>query len=158
MADLPNPHDALFRATFEDPRLTAAFLRDHLPNRIAAQLADTIPEKIDGTFVDEALAGSQSDALFKVETRSGDLAYAFILIEHKSVPESALPLQMASYMIRVWRRHTKEHGEASLRKLPPIIPLVLYAGKRKWTVPEGLCEMIAGEPELFSAWRILYSA
>ena len=77
MPDLPKPHDALFRAAFEDPRLAAAFLRDHLPNEIAAQLVDATPEKIDGSFVDEALAGSQSDALYKVRTKSGDPAYVF---------------------------------------------------------------------------------
>ena len=148
MPELPNPHDALFRATFEDPRLAAAFLRDHLPNGIAAHLADTIPEKIDGSFVDEALTSSQSDALFKVQTKSGKPAYLYFLLEHKSIPETALPLQLASYMIRVWRRHAKEHGDASLRALPPIVPLVLYAGSRRWTVPEGLGQMIAGDPEL----------
>ena len=148
MTDISNPHDALFRAAFEDPALAGAFLRDHLPNEISGHLADTPPEKVDGSFVDEALAGSQSDALFRVRTRTGDMAWCYLLIEHKSTPDPALPLQLASYMTRIWRRHVKEHGPASLRKLPPIVPIVLYAGERRWTVPDGLGEMITGGPAL----------
>ena len=148
MADLPNAHDALFRAAFEDPSLAAAFLRDHLPNRIAALLDVTRPEKIDGSFVDEALSGSQSDALYKVRTRFGTPVYCYLLIEHKSTPDTGLPLQLAHYMIRIWRRHVTENGTASRRNLPPIVPLVLYAGERRWTVPDGLGEMIAGPSEL----------
>ena len=148
MADLPNAHDALFRAAFEDPKLAEAFLRDHLPNGIAALLDVTRPEKIDGSFIDEALAGSQSDALFRVTTRSGKPAYCYLLIEHKSTPDTALPLQLANYMVQIWRRHVKENGTASLWMLPPIVPLVLYAGERRWSVPDGLGDMIAGPPEL----------
>ena len=51
-------------------------------------------------------------------------------------------------MIQIWRRHAREHGDASLRALPPIVPLVLYTGSRRWTVPEGLGQMIAGDPDL----------
>ena len=148
MADLPNAHDALFRAAFEDPKLAEAFLRDHLPNGIAALLDVTRPEKIDGSFIDEALAGSQSDALFRVTTRSGKPAYCYLLIEHKSTPDTALPLQLANYMVQIWRRHVKENGTASRRMLPPIVPLVLYAGEQRWSVPDGLGDMIAGPPEL----------
>ena len=148
MADLPTPHDALFRAAFEDTNLAAAFLRDHLPNAIAALLDVTRPEKVDATFIDEALAGSQSDALFKVSTRSGKPVWCYLLIEHKSTPDIALPLQLAHYMIRIWRRHVTEYGPAALRRLPPIVPMVLYHGERRWSVPEGLGEMIAGDPDL----------
>ncbi|WP_419737880.1 Rpn family recombination-promoting nuclease/putative transposase [Ruegeria sp.] len=144
MPDLNTPHDALFRAAFEDPHLAAAFFREHLPNRIAAHLGEITPERIDGSFIDEALAGSQSDALFRVRTRTGDPAYLFLL-EHKSTPDPGLPLQLASYMVRIWKRHAKEHGPAAL---PPIIPMVLYTGQRRWTVPDGLAPMIAGDAAL----------
>ena len=101
MADLPNAHDALFRATFEDPSLVAAFLRDHLPNTLAAMLDVSAPEKVDGSFVDQALSGSQSDALYKVRTRTGQPVYCYLLIEHKSTPDTGLPLQLGYYMVQM---------------------------------------------------------
>ena len=148
MAEMHTPHTALFRAAFDAPDLAAAFLRDHLPDEIAALLDVRRPEKLDATFIDAALAGSQSDALFKVTTRSGTPALCYLLIEHKSTPDIALPLQLASYMIRIWRRHVSEHGPDAQRKLPPIVPMVLYHGERRWNVPDGLGDMITGDPAL----------
>jgi len=54
-----------------DPARAGAFLHDHLPNDIAGHLADTLPVILDGSFVDEALAGSRSDLLLEVALRSG---------------------------------------------------------------------------------------
>ncbi len=139
MADLPRPHDALFRALLCDPERARDFLRDHLPNDIAGQLADTLPEIIEGSFVDEALAGSQSDLLLKVRLATGRDAFAYVLAEHKSTPDPGLPLQLASYMVRIWKRH----GRTSKTGLPPIIPLVVYHGTDRWSVPDGLAEMVA---------------
>lgn len=142
MADLPTPHDALFRALLSDPERARDFLRDHLPNDIAGQLADTLPEIIEGSFVDEALAGSQSDLLLKVRLATGRDAFVHVLAEHKSTPDPGLPLQLASYMVRIWKRHAWT-SSAGIRALPPIIPLVVYHGADRWSVPDGLAGMIA---------------
>ncbi len=46
-------------------------------------------------------------------------------------------------MVRIWQRHAEGCAER-LRNLPPVIPLVLYTGTARWTVPEGLAEMFGG--------------
>ena len=148
MSDLPNPHDALFRAVFEILRLAIAFLRDHLPNSVAGHLVLEDLERAEGSFIDETLVGSQSDALFRAPVRGGGSAFVYLLLEHKSWPDPALPLQLAGYMLRIWRRHVREAGSGALRALPPIVPVVLYAGSRRWTVAEGLGQMVAGPPDL----------
>jgi len=138
----PTPHDALFRALTADPVRARALLRDHMPNDIAGRLADTPPRIIEGTFVDEALRGSQSDLLMEVETETGNLAFLYVLVEHKSTPDPGVVLQVASYMIRIWQRHAQGRAER-FRALPPIIPLVGYSGSAPWTVPTELSEMMA---------------
>ena len=148
MADLPNPHDKFFRALLSDPGRAHDFLRDHLPNSVAGRLTNDPPEIIEGSFVDEALAGSQSDLLLKFRLASGGSAFAYLLAEHKSTPDPGLPLQLASYMVRIWKRHAGAYAER-LRALPPIIPVVVYHGDANWTVAGGLGEMIdADDPEL----------
>ncbi len=109
-------------------------LSDHLSGAIAGQLADTLPEIIEGSVVDEALAGSQSDLLLKVRLATGRDACAYVLAEHTSTPDPGLPLQRASSMVRIWKRH----GRTSKTGLPPIIPLVVHHGTDRW-----LAEMAA---------------
>ena len=138
------PHDALFRVILSDGERAAAFLRDHLPNEIAGLLADTQPTVMEGTFVDEALASSQSDVLLKAELKSGKSAYIYVLAEHKSWTDPALPLQLARYTLRVWERHAGGRAE-DLRALPPVIPIVVYHGVSGWTVAASISDMIAAD-------------
>ena len=148
MAGLPTPHDALFRALLSDPERARAFLRDHLPASLSGRLADTPPETVGGGFVDEALAGSRSDLLLRVGLAAGGDAFIYVLVEHKSTPDPGLPLQLASYMVRIWKRHAGTSA-ARLRALPPIVPVVVYHGAADWTVPESLRGMIAADgPDL----------
>ncbi len=142
------PHDGLFRALVSDPGRAAALIRDHLPNRIVGLLADTPPVPLDGGFVDEALRGSQSDMLFKVELATGGPAFVYALVEHKSYPDPGTPLQLANYMVQIWKRHAQGRADR-LRALPPIIPVVFYHGGTRWSVGEGLGAMLAtDDPEL----------
>ena len=148
MAEIPTPHDRFFRALLSDPERARDFMRDHLPNGISGQLADSLPEIVQESFVDEALAGSQSDLLLKARLTSGGDAFVYVLVEHKSTSEPGLPLQLASYMVRIWKRHAGTSA-ARLRALPPIVPVVVYHGAANWTAPASLRDMIdADDPEL----------
>jgi len=115
---------------------------DHLPEAIREQLADEPGVSLeDGSFVDDELRGSQTDRLFSASLKDGRRALIYTLLEHKSAPELATPLQLLRSVMRIWERDTG--GEASkLRALPPVIPLVIYHGKARWSVPTGLSEMI----------------
>lgn len=139
-----NPHDALFKALLSDPQRAGAFLRDHLPNEIAGRLSAALPALVDGSYVDEALRDTRSDLLFRVELTSGEAAFVFVLIEHKSAPDPAVALQLAGYMVQIWKRHAGDGGAGGLRSLPPIIPMVCYHGAAKWRAPGGIAELIAG--------------
>ena len=135
------PHDALFRAILDSPDRAAVLIREYLPEELRQELAETSPRLVDGSFVDEALRGSQSDRLFEVDLKDGKPALVYVLIEHKSTPELRTPLQLLGYQLRIWDRHARGQG-GSFRALPPIVPLVFYHGRESWTVPRSLFEMI----------------
>ena len=97
----PTPHDDLFRALLSDRERAGAFLRDHLPNEIAGHLQSDPPEIVEGSFSNEALRSTQSDVLLEVKTKGDDPAFVYVLAEHKSTPDIALPLQLAGYMVEI---------------------------------------------------------
>ena len=96
----PTLHDDLFRV-LSDRERAGAFLRDHLPNEIAGHLHVDPPEIVEGSFIDEALRSTQSDVLLEVKTKSNDPTFVYVLAEHKSTPDIALPLQLAGYMVEI---------------------------------------------------------
>jgi len=136
-----DPHDKLFRALLDDPERARALLWEHLPPGIVAELADAAPEPVAGSFVDAALQGSQSDRLFRATLRDGRTAYVYTLLEHKSAPDPRTPIQLLTYMARIWDRHVAETGGDPAR-LPAIIPLVIYHGRRPWNVPTSVLDAI----------------
>ncbi|HEX9708502.1 MAG TPA: Rpn family recombination-promoting nuclease/putative transposase [Candidatus Thermoplasmatota archaeon] len=56
-----------------------------------------------------------------------------------------MALQLLRYVTRVWDHHIRQGGAPPL---PPVIPLVLYHGGRRWTVPEELSALLDPPPEL----------
>ncbi len=141
MTQPSDPHDKLFRALLEDPERARALLCAHLPAEIVAELADAPPEPVAGSFVDAALQGSQSDRLFRVALKDGRAAYIYTLLEHKSAPDPRTPIQLLTYMARIWDRHLAETG-GSPDRLPAIIPMVIYHGQRPWTVPTSVLDAL----------------
>ncbi len=133
-------HDALFRAIIDDKDRAAALLRDYLPERISAQMADTPPKRVAGSFIDEDAHLKHSDGLFEITLKGGRPALAYVLLEHKSVSEPATPLQILGYMLRIWLRYGDGQA-ARLRALPVIVPLVFYHGSHSWNVPRVFGEM-----------------
>ncbi len=145
---MPGLFDLFFRYVMTDPVRAHDFLRHTMPNWFSGWLADEPPEILEGTFVDEELRGSQSDLLMRVRLTDGRGGFVYLLAEHKSAPDPGLPLQLASYMVRIWKRHAGGKAEG-LRELPPIIPVVIYHGKPSWSVPDSLLKMIAAPSERF---------
>lgn len=139
-------HDEVFRALVETSEHAAILIRETLPPALAARMADTPPELLDGTYIDESSRLSQSDRLFRIALTDGSPALVYTLLEHKSEPDPGTPLQLLHYMVRIWRRYAEDKAER-LRALPPIVPMVYYHGASRWTVPEGFADIVQADED-----------
>jgi len=152
MPDSPTPHDHLFQALLEDPYRAGVLLREQLPPEVADRLADAPPRPVEGSFVDEALRGTRSDRLFEASLTDGRPALLYILLEHKSEPDPRTPVQLLGYMSRIWDRYAGRDPER-LRHLPPIMPLVIYHGRREWDVAQTVLDCIDADSVLLERQR-----
>ncbi|MCY4206904.1 MAG: Rpn family recombination-promoting nuclease/putative transposase [Roseovarius sp.] len=138
----PMPHDALFKALFSSADRALEILRPAMPNSLAGFLDwDVEPELVNASFVDENLRNSQADVLLKVKLANGDSAFAYMLIEHKSYPDSGAIRQIAKYAHKIWDYHVAG-GREREKALPHIYPFLFYNGKEPWEGPLSLSEMI----------------
>lgn len=64
--------------------------------------------------------------LYSLKTISGD-AYVHVLIEHQSTPDKHMAFRLMRYAVAAMQRHL----QAGHKKLPLVIPVLFYAGKRR---------------------------
>jgi predicted transposase/invertase (TIGR01784 family) len=123
-----HPNDAWFKQAFSKVETARALFCHHLPAEIVSALQWDQLQLLPASFVRTTLQQSHSDLLFSVPSDSGSLML-YLLFEHQTTVDQAMPLRLLGYMTEIWNRHEKEHG----LPLPPILPLVLHQGPERWT-------------------------
>lgn len=138
------PHDALFKAAFENPEHARAELRALLPPALVKRIDWGSLTLEPGSFVDPELRERRSDLLFSVELE-GARAFIYLLFEHQSQSDRFLVFRMLVYVVRVWERHLRDFPDAT--HLPPILPVVLYHGESGWSAPLRLSQLLRPSPD-----------
>ena len=140
-----NIHDALFKQVLSDPALACTFLREHLPAEVLSLLGPEAPELISGSFVDEELRQSHSDLLYRMHLKVERDAFAYVLVEHKSSPDSGARLQLLRYVVRLltdWYERNKKK-----LPLPPVLPLLVHQGPEGWNFSCEFTDLFGTVPE-----------
>jgi predicted transposase/invertase (TIGR01784 family) len=148
MSELRNPHDLFFRETFSRLEVAKDFLENYLPTEVLAVLDLATLELQKDSFIDNELKEHFSDLLYRVQLHGGGEANVYLLLEHKSSPEVQVAFQLLRYMVRHWERAQREKA----KKLPPIIPIVVYHGREKWQVAENFEGLFEGPEALRPYW------
>ena len=140
--EVSQPHDHLFRSVFRDETEAASLLRAHLPDAICAAVRWSSLTWQPVTFIDHRLRDSESDLLYAVRLKAGDVpAWLYVLLEHQSTPDRWLRLRLLKYCCRIWERDRDRHPNEE--RLRPIVPLVWYQGERSWRFAREFSELFA---------------
>lgn len=123
------PHDSLFRDTFGKAEHAGPLLRALLPPVLAAAIDWDSLEPRPTPQVDEQQETQQTDALFAVRLGRRP-ALLHVVFEHTTRPDRWLSLRVLAYMVGIWKglRRTRP----APRLLPPILPVVVSFGRRRW--------------------------
>ncbi|ALX97129.1 MULTISPECIES: Rpn family recombination-promoting nuclease/putative transposase [Serratia] len=122
----PTPHDATFRQFLTQPEVARDFMELHLPAELRA-ICDLNTLKLEsGSFVEDNLRQYFSDVLYSLKTTAGDDGYVHVLIEHQSTPDRHMAFRLIRYAVAAMQRHLEEGH----KKLPLVIPMLFYTGKR----------------------------
>jgi predicted transposase/invertase (TIGR01784 family) len=140
---MASPHDALFKYVFRQPEHAASELRAIFPSALSERLDWRSLHLQPSSFVDEELRGRHADLLFSVRCE-GLPAYVYVLFEHQSTNDPLMAFRLLRYLVRIWDSVLSKHPES--RRLPAIVPVVLYQGKSEWAAATELRELIDLDP------------
>ncbi len=135
---LHQPHDKLFKSSFEDTQTAVAFFRQHLPPPLVRLISWPSLQIVPASYIDDRLRSSESDRLYRVTLRSSNPsappteAFVYLLFEHQRREDPWIALRLLTYQLRIWEQFRSAHPLS--QSLPPIIPIVLAQNKRAWSL------------------------
>ena len=141
-------HDGFFKAVFAQPEHATAFFKSHLPPEIVARIDWPSLVVLPGSFIKSSLQQVHADLLFSVRM-GGRETLLYLLFEHQSSPDPAMPLRLLGYVMEILTQHHKAHGFP----LPPVLPLVLHQGPEAWNVSTAFEDLFELPEDLAPALR-----
>ena len=117
-------HDKLFKELLSDKKEAVKFINHYLH----LNLLDDEIEKYEKEFRTEEFRNIEADVVYKIKNKN-----VFILIEHQSSVDYKMSYRIMRYKYAIIESaiDKKRLKEKSYR-IPMVIPIVLYTGKRKW--------------------------
>lgn len=122
-----NEHDKIFRKILDVKAEAADFINESL--NLKNKITEDQIEKYNSSFVTEGLENQESDVIYKLKNKN-----IFFLIEHQTKIDYTMPLRILEYEMAIIKSAIdhKKYGQKDY-KIPRVIPIVLYTGKRKWS-------------------------
>lgn len=144
-------HDGLFKHMFTSTVNAAAELRAVLPHKISKPVNWDTLSLVHANVVRRGFSQRYGDLLYEAKLHAGQGMYVWLMFEHQSSMDWLLPLRIQDNATGLWTRHIRKHPRA--RRLPAILSVVLYHGRRPWNAPTSIIELLDLPEEVRAAWE-----
>jgi predicted transposase/invertase (TIGR01784 family) len=124
-----NPHDKFIRETLGRKEIARDLIKEYLPSTIIKHINLKTLKISKDTHIDKELTDHFSDIIYTVELK-GKKSFIYFLFEHKSYPDKLALFQVLRNMVKMWEDSIKQNR--NIKKLPVIVPILLYHGKKAW--------------------------
>lgn len=142
-------HDPNYRLLFSHPRMIEDLLRGFVREDWTSRLDFTTLERVNGSFVSEDLKDRRNDVVWRVRwAGAGEEGwfYLYLLLEFQATPEPFMAVRLLVYLGLLLQEVIRTQELTAADRLPPILPVVLYNGKRPWKAPLELSSLFGPLP------------
>ena len=154
-------HDPAYKLIYSHRRMAADLLRGFLPDGSEAGFDFDTLEPLPASHVGRGLKRREGDLMWRLRARTapGDgWVHVLVLLEFQSRVDRHMALRAMTYtglaLEGLVRRGEGFREDArSTVPLPPVIPFVVYNGKRRWTAPLDVSKLFAPAPPVLARLR-----
>jgi predicted transposase/invertase (TIGR01784 family) len=144
---MPQDNDASYKLLFSSPELVRDLVLGFIPDEWLHSLDYSTLEKMPGSYVTDDLRHRTDDVVWRVKV-GPEWVYLYILIEFQSKVDPWMAVRMMSYVGLLYQDLIKAKQVLPHRKLPPVLPIVLYNGDARWTAATNIADLIPKVPGL----------
>jgi predicted transposase/invertase (TIGR01784 family) len=146
-------HDHSYKLLFSHPQMVRHLLEGFVHEPWLAQLDFRSLEKANASFITDNLRARVGDLVWRV--RWGDSwVYLYLLLEFQSRVEPYMAVRILTYVGLLFQDLIKAKRLPKGGRLPPVLPIVLYNGKERWSAPETLRSLLHANPGALSRYRM----
>ncbi|ALG67708.1 Rpn family recombination-promoting nuclease/putative transposase [Beggiatoa leptomitoformis] len=136
-------HDQSYKLFFSHPEMVKDLLQGFVHEDWVQELDFSTLEKVSGQFTSEDLRSRDNDIIWRIRWQNKWL-YVYILMEFQSSIDNYMAIRLMVYIGLLYQDLIK--SGITTDKLPPVLPIVLYNGSRRWTAPLNVQDLIEPSP------------
>lgn len=138
-------HDTGYKLLFSHPDMVADLLRGFVQEDWVTELDFSTLERINASYVSDDLRGRADDIVWRLRWRERWL-YVYLVLEFQSRVDPFMALRLLVYLGLLYQDLVRGQQLTPNGKLPPVLPLVLYNGRPRWTAATELADLIETPP------------
>ena len=138
-------HDPAYKLLFSHPQMVRDLLVGFVREDWLAQLDYESLEKVNGTYVSESLHRRTSDLVWRVRWGE-DWVYIYLLLEFQSTVDEYMAVRILSYVGLLYQDLIQGKHPRADRRLPQVLPIVLYNGSKSWHAVREVAPLIQKGP------------
>jgi predicted transposase/invertase (TIGR01784 family) len=140
-------HDHGYKRLFSHPQAVEELTRGFLRHGWVEALDFSTLERVGNGFISDDLRERQSDVVWRVRWKGERREWLYLLLEFQSTSYPFMAVRMLTYagllLEEILRKEKRKPGG----RIPLVLPVVLYNGKRPWRAPLDLASHFVEAPE-----------
>jgi predicted transposase/invertase (TIGR01784 family) len=138
-------HDSSYKLLFSEPEIIIDLLQGFVHEPWIKELDFSTLEKVSGSYISDDLRSREDDVIWRVKYQQSWI-YVYLLIEFQSTIDNYMAVRLMSYMGLLYQDLIKTKQLTAKKLLPPIFPVVLYNGEKRWDAATELKDLIVKVP------------
>ena len=145
-------HDTGYKELFSHPEFVQQLVEEFAPPKIAELMDFATLQIHSGNYITPLFEEKFEDVVWSVAIHWQGMesrVYLYILLEFQSSVDRRMPIRLLHYVACFYDHLLKSGATTAAKGLPPVLPIVLYNGSRRWTARQDIYNMIRPEPPEF---------
>ncbi|MSS85511.1 Rpn family recombination-promoting nuclease/putative transposase, partial [Actinomycetaceae bacterium WB03_NA08] len=127
-----NRHDHSYKLMFSQRQMVRDLLTGFVKEAWVEQLDFNQMEQVSGSYITDELRDREDDMIWRIWWRDRWL-YVYLLLEFQSSEDKHMAVRIMSYLGLLYQDLIRQDAFTPSGKLPPVLPIVLYNGEKRWT-------------------------
>jgi hypothetical protein len=140
-------HDHAYKLLFSHAPLVTDLIQGFVGEEWVQQTDFSTLERVGDGYISDDLRERESDVVWRLRWGRESWVYVYLLLEFQSTVDPSMAMRVLAYVSLLYQDLLRQGVRTPAGRLPPILPVVLYNGNRRWNAAlnaEDLIEEVPG--------------